>query len=105
MLEVLRLGELLGLGILDTRPHQSGERLVVVFVPDFLELSELSCLRCIENQRKTVCVDGGYRARFQSEVGSNTTTVALKLDEPSVEVVAFKVGKSILKIVFGGHLL
>jgi hypothetical protein len=103
--EVLGLRELLGLGILDASLHEGRERLVVVFVPSRLQLCECSSLHLVENNRITVHVDRMGWAGFQSQMGSNTATMALELDEPAVIVVAFKVRERVLVIVLGGHSL
>jgi hypothetical protein len=49
MFEVLGLGELLGLGVLDASLHESGKSLVVVFIPTSTGLSEPSGLQYRDN--------------------------------------------------------
>jgi hypothetical protein len=62
VLEVLGLRELLSLGILHARLHEGCERLVVVLVPELLQLEKLPRLCSAEDQRNAVGVDG--RARW-----------------------------------------
>jgi hypothetical protein len=53
----------------------AGECLVVMLIPELLQLDEGSGLSRVESLRNTVSVDGMGRAGFESQMCSNAATV------------------------------
>jgi hypothetical protein len=84
----LHVSLLVLLGVLDARVNESGEGLVIMFVPELLQLlKQLSRLSCVENPRNAVGVDGMGWAGFKSQMCFDDATMTLELDEPAPKLI------------------